>query len=302
MALTRLAFGGAGASDPEQHEELNVKAEDYEAWYGTARGRWIAEREYALLNHALAPRPAEILLDVGCGTGHFTRRFAANETVDVMGLDPNIAWLQFAARNHTDGERFIAGDAIALPFADHSFDLTVSVTALCFIRDQRKAISELVRVTRRRFALGLLHRGSPLYLKKGRHGGLGAYKGAHWHTLSEAKALFAGQPVRNLHTQTVLASTSGSRLARLLESLLPTSWPWGSFLVVSGDIERTSTHRAENKKRHKPQRNHTNQVPINSETGDGNVLQTTGEPRIDPFLFLRLRGQRQGDRGGRGGR
>ncbi len=213
-----------------------MHAEEYEAWYATARGRWVAETEYASLKDRLAPRPGEILLDVGCGTGQFTRRFASEGALNVLGLDPNMAWLKFAATKRTDGERFIAGDAIALPFADHSVDITVSVTALCFIGDQRRAVSELVRVTRRRFAVGLLNRYSPLYLKKGRHGGMGAYRGAHWHTAAEAKALFAGQPVRNLHAQTALASTSGGRLAHALESLLPAAWPWGAFLIVSGDI------------------------------------------------------------------
>lgn len=213
-----------------------MHAEDYDAWYATARGRWVADIEYALLRDRLAPRPAEKLLDVGCGTGQFTRRFAARGMLDVFGLDPNMAWLKFAAGRRAGAEQFVAGDAITLPFADRSVDLTISVTALCFIRDQRRAVSELVRVTRRRFAVGLLNRHSPLYLKKGRRGGVGAYKGAHWHTPAEAKALFAGQPVRNLYAQTVLASTGGGRLARLFESLLPASWPWGAFLVVSGDI------------------------------------------------------------------
>lgn len=213
-----------------------MRAEDYEAWYATARGRRVAETEYALLKRRLAPRPAETLLDVGCGTGHFTRRFASEGILNVLGLDPNIDWLRFAAAHRVGAELFIAGDAVALPFADRSVDITVSVAALCFVADQKRAISELVRVTRRRFAIGLLNRHSPLYLMKGRRGGKGAYQGARWHTASEAKALFTGQPVHNLRAQAALASTSGNRLARLLESVLPGSWPWGAFLVVSGDI------------------------------------------------------------------
>lgn len=233
-----------------------MRAEDYEAWYATARGRWIAQAEYALLKDRLAPRSADILLDIGCGTGQFTRRFAAESGLNVLGLDPNIDWLRFAAKRRAQSERFIGGDAIALPFSDRSVDLTVSVTALCFVRDQRRAVSELVRVTRRRFAIGLLNRNSPLYLQKGRGGGVGAYRGAHWHTTSEAKALFAGQPVRNLRLWTVLASTKGDRLARLLESLLPAAWPWGAFLVVSGDIASTGAPSAKTSRR-------TDQVAIN---------------------------------------
>jgi SAM-dependent methyltransferase len=239
-----------------------MHAEDYDAWYTTERGRRVAETEYAVLKDRLAPRPADKLLDIGCGTGQFTRRFAADGTLKVLGLDPNIDWLQFAARKRAAGEHFIAGDATALPFADRSVDLTVSVAALCFIGDQRRAVSELVRVTGRRFAVGLLNRHSALYLKKGRHGGVGAYKGAHWHTASEAKALFANQPVRNLQARTALASTGAGRLARLLETLLPASWPWGAFLVVAGDIAPPQARYCAEKSVQK-KLNHTNQTLIN---------------------------------------
>jgi len=39
-----------------------------------------------------------------------------------------------------------------LPFRNASFNFVVSVTALCFIHDQRPALQEIVRVTRKRLA------------------------------------------------------------------------------------------------------------------------------------------------------
>jgi len=50
---------------------------EYDAWYDSPRGRWIGETEFRLLQRLLALRPGETLLDVGCGSGWFTRRFAA---------------------------------------------------------------------------------------------------------------------------------------------------------------------------------------------------------------------------------
>jgi 2-polyprenyl-3-methyl-5-hydroxy-6-metoxy-1,4-benzoquinol methylase len=53
-----------------------MTAAEYDAWYRTPRGEWIGETEYRLLGKLLAARPHETLIDVGCGTGYFTRRFA----------------------------------------------------------------------------------------------------------------------------------------------------------------------------------------------------------------------------------
>lgn len=93
----------------------------------------------------------------------------------MVGLDPDLAGLRFAL-NHSSGRaHYVAGDGGKLPFPDSSFDCTVSVTALCFAGDQASFLSEMVRVTKRRFVLGLLNRTSLLYRDKGRQGGTGAY-------------------------------------------------------------------------------------------------------------------------------
>ena len=116
---------------------------DYDAWYDTPRGRWIGETEFSLLHRLLALQPGETLLDVGCGTGWFTRRFAAsrgqNDGWKVTGLDADSARLAFA-RAHGRNERYLEGDARALPFTDASIDCVVSVAALCFIDDWRLAL------------------------------------------------------------------------------------------------------------------------------------------------------------------
>ena len=58
---------------------------EYDAWYDSPRGRWIGETEFRLLQRLLALRPGETLLDVGCGSGWFTRRFAAAGDCGVTG-------------------------------------------------------------------------------------------------------------------------------------------------------------------------------------------------------------------------
>jgi len=154
-----------------------VNPADYDAWYDTPRGRWIGETEYALAARQLAPQAGDSLLDVGCGTGWFSRRAAANN-LRVTGLDPNLVWLDFARTHSSPALNWVKGDARALPFADARFDHVLSIAALCFIDDERQAVTECVRVARRRFAIGWLNRHSRLYRQKGLSGGSGAYRGA----------------------------------------------------------------------------------------------------------------------------
>ena len=211
---------------------------DYDAWYRTPRGAWIGEREFRLLRAMLGPRPGETLLDVGCGTGYFTRRFAADSKRQVTGLDIDRSWAGYAASQGAGNEAYVCGTAIELPFRNGTFDLAVSVAALCFVTDQRRGIQEILRVTKRRLAIGLLHRRSLLYREKGRGGGKGAYSGAHWHTQSEIRELFSGLPVANLQVRSAVALPAGGAFAQSMEPLLTPWWPFASFIAVAGDVVR----------------------------------------------------------------
>jgi len=209
---------------------------DYDAWYRTPRGAWIGEQEFRLLRAMLGPRPGETLLDIGCGTGYFTRLFAADGGCQVTGLDIDRSWAGYAASHAAGKDAYVCGTAIELPFRNGTFDLAVSVAALCFVTDQRRGIREMLRVTKRRFAIGLLHRRSLLYWEKGRSGGKGAYRGAHWHTESEIRELFAGLPVADLQVRFAVALPAGGAFAQSLEPLLSPWWPFASFIAVAGDV------------------------------------------------------------------
>ncbi|HEU0203395.1 MAG TPA: methyltransferase domain-containing protein [Burkholderiaceae bacterium] len=218
-----------------QHSEAApMTPDEYDGWYRTPRGSWIGETEYRLLCELLAPRPGETLIDVGCGTGYFTRRFALAGSV-ATGVDQDAQMLEFARANAAGAEPYLQADACRLPFRDGAFDLCISVTALCFIQQQSQALAEVLRVTRRRFAIGLLNRRSLLCLQKGRHGGSGAYRGARWHTAAEAKALLAGTTAGNVRLKTAVFLPCGTASARLIEQGLPGQLPLGAFLVVAGD-------------------------------------------------------------------
>ena len=207
---------------------------EYDAWYRTPRGSWIGETEYRLLREALALPPGASVLDVGCGTGYFTRRLAS-DGFDVTGVDTSAEMIGTARSHGTGRERYVIGDARRLPFPDRHFDSCVAITSLCFIREQEQALAEMVRVTRHRIVLGLLNRHSLLYWQKGRHGGCGAYHGARWHTPRAARALLVRANLQNIDIRSAIYLPSGNGVARSMENVVPQSLLFGGFLLVAGD-------------------------------------------------------------------
>lgn len=201
---------------------------DYDAWYATPRGRWIAEREFALLWRLMDPESGHTLLDIGCGTGHFSRRFAA-AGLQVTGTDPDPAALAFARAQ--GGAAYVRADARDLPWPEASFDWATAITSLCFVDAPRRALAEAWRVAQRGVALGLLNRRSALYRQK--HG-RGAYAGARWDTTAEVRGWIAElTPVpHRVRLRSAIYLPSGGPIARLSEALLPSRLNLGGFLAV----------------------------------------------------------------------
>jgi SAM-dependent methyltransferase len=214
-----------------QHEPS--AAAHYDAWYHTASGRWIGAVEYQLLARLLRAQPGEHLLDVGCGTGHFARSFARAASVDVTGIDPDLPSLEFARRHAQPAEHYVLGRAEDLPFADRSFDRTLCVTALGFVDDEPRAVREMLRVTRKRLVLGLLNRRSLLHLQRGRRGGTGGYRGAHWHTAAEALQLFDALPVHDIELRSAVLIAGKGWVSRKIERCVPEGCLWGGFLAIA---------------------------------------------------------------------
>jgi SAM-dependent methyltransferase len=202
----------------------------YEDWYHTPRGQWIGEREGSLLRNLLRPEAGDSLLDVGCGTGYFTRHFA-RLGLSVTGIDPDPAALRFA-HSQGGGIRYLQGSALELPFPDQTFDCTLAVTSLCFIDDPLPALREMWRVTRHALVLGLLNRYSLLHREKHGHGG---YAGARWDTARVVvrKWLPVLVPMpEEITVRSAIFLPRGNRLARWSEQWLPAVLPWGGFLAI----------------------------------------------------------------------
>jgi SAM-dependent methyltransferase len=200
----------------------------YEAWYHTPRGAWIGNAEFSLLQSLLSPTADARLLDAGCGTGWFSRRFAG-QGLQVTAVDSDPKAIAYA-RSQGGEVSWMEASATALPFADNSFDYSAAVTSLCFIDDVQQAVQEMWRVSRHGMVLGLLNRRSLLYRQK--HG-RGSYDGARWDTLAEVKTWATRlQPVPSLESGYAIFLPGGGTLARMTEKMLPSCIPFGGFLAA----------------------------------------------------------------------
>lgn len=112
----------------------------------------VAELQRTVGTQLLAQLPAALQprrwLDLGCGTGHFTRalaeRYAHGEG---LALDIAEGMLRHA-RPQGGAAYFVAGDAEALPLQDASVDLLFSSLALQWCGDFPRVLSEAQRVLR----------------------------------------------------------------------------------------------------------------------------------------------------------
>jgi ubiquinone/menaquinone biosynthesis C-methylase UbiE len=202
---------------------------DYEAWYHTLRGAWIGDVEFTLMMKLLQPIPGASVLDVGSGTGYFSRRFAASG-FQVTGLDPNREATAYAI-GLSQSVDYISGSVLALPFDDYSFDYCAAVTSLCFIEPVELALAEMWRVARRGVVLGLLNHHSLLYLQKHERKG---YRGARWDTAKEVQSWWRClDPPPQVTVRTAIFFSNGGKIARVAEQILPNYLPWGGFLAIA---------------------------------------------------------------------
>jgi SAM-dependent methyltransferase len=202
-------------------------ANSYEEWY-SAEGCRADTLEKALLARLLGAFPdAHSVLEVGCGTGHFTR-WLSDRGLDAVGLDRSEAMLVQARR--LDGAKYLRGDAHSLPVSDRSYDLVALLTALEFLEDPGRALSEAVRVARRGLLLGVLNRWSVLGARYRLSGG----------TIWKSARFFGPLELARL-VRASMGRRAGSIALRTtlwpLPCLNDLPLPWGGFIGMAVQLD-----------------------------------------------------------------
>lgn len=198
----------------------------YEQWYA-GPGRQAELLEKRLLQRMVRQLgDVQTILEVGCGTGHFTR-WLRSLNYETTGLDSSSAMLDQARSR--DGGVYVEGDALTLPFPDRGFDVTALITTLEFVADPDRALAEAARVSRRGLLLGVINRYS-LLGRRYRQSGNPLWLSARFFTTSELTAMVRQNAGRRL------LSTSWRT------TLWPVSWvgdlplPWGGFIGLAARL------------------------------------------------------------------
>ena len=131
------------------------RAPEYDDWW-LGRGLFAARERpgwhesLAELAATIAALPAARTLDVACGTGFLTQHLSG----EVVGLDQSASMLAEAAARLPHAT-LLQGDALTLPFPDHSFDRIFTSFFYChleetdrlrFLAEARRVAHELVIV------------------------------------------------------------------------------------------------------------------------------------------------------------
>jgi len=206
------------------------QAKRYEAWFTTPFGRRADRVEKEMLQGLLADfGKSRSLLEVGCGTGHFTDWFASLR-LPVVGLDRLPSMLTFARSERPDLP-FVLADAAHLPFGDAAFDVVAFVTVLEFLDAPDAALREAKRVARRGLMVVSLNRLSPVTL---------------WRRLRRAAAYRRARFFSPGQLERLLRTSLASRpmTIRWRTGLYPARWldrctelPFGALIALSVRFE-----------------------------------------------------------------
>jgi ubiquinone/menaquinone biosynthesis C-methylase UbiE len=120
-------------------------AQKYDSYYQTGLGELVDCIEKALIRKYLNQIFSCEMLELGCGTGHWTR-FFCEEGFQVTAIDESGAMLEQARMKNISNADFLKADAASLPFEDQRFSVISSVTMFEFVENVDRILDEIDRL------------------------------------------------------------------------------------------------------------------------------------------------------------
>jgi len=138
-----------GTADKLSRFDFDAVADKYDKWYETVEGAMYDHLEKKAIGRYLSKNVnGKKLLEVGCGTGHWSQ-FFSDCGFEVTGVDVSEPMIKIAQSKNIASASFQIADGQSLPFADNGFDVTAAITTLEFTGSAELVLQEMVRCTRK---------------------------------------------------------------------------------------------------------------------------------------------------------
>ena len=216
------------SDDSPYQQEQTTK--EYERYYEAKYKRADLLEKRLLIELLGQFKNAANLLEVGCGTGHFTRWLDSTD-LECYGVDTSIPMLKEAKKLWING-RLLQCEGNQLPFKDKSVDIVAYITSFEFMPDAAIAFEEAARVAKKGVIMGLMNKHSAATIRKRAQSITGKntfYENAHFYSIFDIKKLldksFSGKYAVTFWSTTVFPRVFGD-----LESSL---FPFGAFLGMA---------------------------------------------------------------------
>jgi len=200
----------------------------YESWY-EGKYRKADLQEKSVLGEAIRwIGGVRTILEVGCGTAHFSR-FFEESGIEAIGVDISPYMLK-EARRLWGGDKIIRATSLHIPLEEKSVDAAGFVTCFEYMPRPLDVIREASRVARRGIFFGLMNSWSVPTVRRRIQVALGKndyYNTAHFYSILEVRRLLR-EALEGGKVATFQRSTVFPRLTLLRESRLPL----GAFLCV----------------------------------------------------------------------
>jgi ubiquinone biosynthesis O-methyltransferase len=164
------------------------EAENYDLFFGSELGKQVLRYESRAILGSLCLSKGLSILDVGCGTGIFTK-LIAQKGLNVTGVDESEKMLSLAkSKPELANVEFVNANAENLSFADAQFDKVLCAFMLEFAKNPLKVVIEMIRVLKPGGTLVIATLNSQGIWAKGRVGE-GVYTNAKFRSPSELLSL-----------------------------------------------------------------------------------------------------------------
>jgi len=212
-------------------------AAGYDRWYDGPLGKMYDRMEKEAVAKLLPPAGrGERLLEVGCGTGHWSAWFGSLG-YEVTGVDISAEMVEVARARGPAGCTFQVADARRLPFDDASFDVVAAMATLEFVTDAEAVVKEMFRCVKPtgRVVVGTLNRDAPLNRNRVEQGNE-PYASARLLSPIELKRLL--EPYGRVRMRVAVKESQHRWLKRLreLRELLTLSWGRSKAVFLAAEV------------------------------------------------------------------